>query len=513
MFRVAAFVLMTAVVLTVSAAGALADDALARGVVFADRNGNGQRDPDEPGVAGVAVSNQDDVVLTDAEGRYRLPVTDDTILFVSKPSGYRVPVNKDQLPQFYYIHKPGGSPQLRYTGVAPTGPLPESVDFPLMKADEAETLRVVVLADPQVETTQEIQFFRDDVLSELVGIPAAFGITLGDLVSNQLDLYNGYNDGVGRVGIPFYNVIGNHDLNFDAPDDRDCDETFHRVFGPNYYSWNHGRVHFVTLDSVEWLGDHYRGGFGERQLRWLANDLAHVPADRLIVLCLHIPIVTVSGRDCHDRQKLFDVLADRPRVLALAGHEHLHAHTFFDAADGWHGAGTFHQIICATASGSWWSGPKDIRGIPVADCRDGTPNGYNIITFTGHDYVTEFKPAGLDPAQRMRIYPPGSTGIDDLARRRLLVNVFDGSDRCRVEYSLDGAPFVPMPQVAEPDPLAAALLAGVLDSGKPWARPVVSTHLWGVELPQALPRGTHVVTIRVKDHFGRTYEQSRIFVP
>ena len=511
MYRFATLLLPTIAIWIVSDIASA--ETIARGVVFEDRNADGKRDPGEPGVTGVAVSNQDDVVKTDAEGRYRLPITDDTILFVSSPSGYRVPVNKDQLPQFFYIHKPNGSPKLHYAGVAPTGPLPESVDFPLIKTKSTDTFRIVVLADPQVETTQEIQYFRDDVLSELVGMRAAFGITLGDLVSNQLDLYNGYNDGVGRVGIPFYNVIGNHDLNFDAPDDRDSDETFHRTYGPNYYSWNVGRVHFVTLDSVEWLGQRYRGAFGEKQLRWLANDLAHVPANRLIVLCMHIPIISASGRDCHDRQKLFDVLKDRPRILALTGHEHFHAHAFFDAADGWNGDGSFHQLICATASGSWWSGPKDIRGIPVADCRDGTPNGYNIITFNDTDYVTEFKPASLDRALRMRIYPPGSTGIDDRARRRVLVNVFDGSDRCRVEYSLNGSPFVPIQQAPESDPLATALLSGVLDSGKPWARPVISTHLWGVELPQALPRGTHVITIRVTDHFDRTYEQSRIFTP
>jgi len=499
-------------VLVLAAPAPGADPQTARGVVFEDLNGNGQRDDGEPGISGVVVSNQDDVVVTDQQGRYGLPVTDDTILFVSKPSGYTAPLSKDLLPQFYYIHKPNGSPKLHHPGVAPTGLLPESVDFPLVKCAEPEAFRVVVLADPQPETAQEVGYVREDVLTELVGAEAAFGITLGDMVSDRLFLYDGYNHAVGKVGIPFHNIVGNHDLNSDAADDRDSDETFHRYFGPNYYSWNYGRVHFVALDTVEWLGSGYRGAFGERQLNWLARDLACVPPDRLVVLCMHIPIWTASGRDCHDRQRLFELLEDRERVLALAGHNHLQAHSFFGAEHGWTGAGRFHQLNAAAVCGSWWSGPKDIRGIPVADNRDGVPNGYNIIAFDGGDYVTRFKAASLDRDFQMRIYPPGTTGFNEQARRRLLVNVFDGSDRCRVEYSLDGAPFGLMRQTREYDPLAVAILSGVLDSGKPWARPVISSHMWSVELANELERGTHVVTIRVTDHFRRVREQSKIFV-
>ena len=483
----------------------------AHGVVYEDANGNGARDAGEPGIARAVVSNQDDCVLTDGEGRWTLPVTDDTILFVSTPSGYRPPESPLHLPQFYYVHKPAGSPAACFPGVAPTGRLPETIEFPLLKALPADTFSVVVLADPQPETTQEIQYIRDDVLSELVGTDAAFAIVLGDLVSDRLNLYGTYNAAVARVGIPFYNILGNHDTNQDAADDAGSDETFHRNFGPNYYSWNWGRVHFVALDTVEWQGRHYRGAVGERQLHWLANDVAHVPADHLIVFCMHIPVWTASGRDCHDRQLLFDLLRDRERILALAGHTHLQAHTFFGPADGWQGAGTFHQLNSGTVCGSWWSGPKDIRGIPVADNRDGVPNGYNVITFTGNEYVTRFKPASLDRDFQMRIYVPGSTGLEAPADRLLLVNVFDGSDRSRVEYSLDDGPYVVMTQSPQYDPLALALLTGVLDSGKPWARPIVTTHMWAAELPAPLERGAHVVRVRTVDHFEREHTQARIF--
>src|SRR6476646_10452361 len=55
------------------------------GVVFDDVNRNGTRDAGERGVAGVAVSNQDTVVTTDASGAFRLPGQGTGVVFVSTP--------------------------------------------------------------------------------------------------------------------------------------------------------------------------------------------------------------------------------------------------------------------------------------------------------------------------------------------------------------------------------------------------------------------------------------------
>src|SRR5688572_28562575 len=61
------------------------------GVVFSDRNGNGARDPREPGIANVAVSDQDTVVLSKADGSFALrPGKGYGLVFVSVPTGYRV---------------------------------------------------------------------------------------------------------------------------------------------------------------------------------------------------------------------------------------------------------------------------------------------------------------------------------------------------------------------------------------------------------------------------------------
>ena len=128
------------------------DEQWATGIVFEDRSGTGRRQPGDPGIAGVLVSNGREVVQTDSNGRYALPVDDETIIFVIKPTGYAVPVERGvMLPRFYYIHQPAGTPahlNLRYRGIEPTGALPQSLDFALRKVDEPTRFDVLMFADP-----------------------------------------------------------------------------------------------------------------------------------------------------------------------------------------------------------------------------------------------------------------------------------------------------------------------------------------------------------------------------
>src|SRR5690606_20025686 len=84
------------------------------GVVFEDGNGNGLRDDGEAGIAGVAVSNGRDVVRTDAEGRYALPMAPGQTIFVVKPAGWRAPDGADGLPAFWRQQPLAQASGLRY---------------------------------------------------------------------------------------------------------------------------------------------------------------------------------------------------------------------------------------------------------------------------------------------------------------------------------------------------------------------------------------------------------------
>jgi len=207
-----------------SAAAAPISAATVTGIVFDDTAGDGSRKPDSRGIPGVLVSNGREIAVTDIGGHYSLPVGDETVVFVIKPSGYMTPLEPGtMLPRFHYIHQPNGSPaslDLTFAGIAPTGPLPASVDFPLRRQDEPKSFEVVLFTDPQPETDVEVDFIREDVLAPLRGTRARFGMTLGDLMFDDLSLYGRYNALVGTIGLPWYNIGGNHDLNFEAPDRR-----------------------------------------------------------------------------------------------------------------------------------------------------------------------------------------------------------------------------------------------------------------------------------------------------
>jgi hypothetical protein len=495
---------------------------VARGVVYHDANGNGSMDTGEQGLENVAVSNGEDVVLSGENGRYTLPVGDDTILFVIKPAGYRLPLDDRKRPQFYHIHKSKGSPDLKYPGVSPTGSLPASVDFGLVEVEDSDTFEMLVFGDPQPYTEREVDFFDRDIVDELVGASGfRFGITLGDLVGDDLDLFAPYSSSVARIGIPWFNVYGNHDMNFDASKDRYADETFESVFGPTTYAFSEGRVHFIVVDNVIYPrpgGESgYIGGLTEQQLTFIENDLRHVPKDHLVVLAMHIPLFVPEWREgdayfrMDDRARLFELLTDFPHTLSLSAHTHVQRHHFFNREDGWKGDRLHHHYNVGTTSGDWWSGTPDQEGIPPSIMRDGTPNGYAILRFDGNRYTIDYRVARADSAHTMNLWGPKVVPQREWFNADLYVNFFSGSDSTTVAYRINGrGPWKTMKRVRGGDPHVAALryrwdTTDTLPQGKRPNNPVISTHLWKTRVPKNLPEGRHRIDVRVTDMFGRQF--------
>ena len=485
---------------------------MARGVVFEDLNGNGLREAGEPGLPGICVSNGRAVVQSGEDGGWRLPVDDDTILFVIKPSGFSVPVNRLQNPQFHYIHKPAGSPPLEVPGVAPTGPLPESIDFPLQRYDEPDRFEGIFFADTQARGLREVNFVSHDVVAELAGTTARFGVTLGDLLADGPALLPELTGAIAQIGIPWYNVIGNHDNNRDAVGDRHSDETFERFFGPVYYAFEYGQVVFIALDNVYVKPEGgYARRFTEEQLDFVRNYLAFVPEDRLIVLMMHIPVVA-----CENRRELLALISDRPHTFSISGHTHEQAHLFLDKRQGWEGDDAHHHLINATVSGSWWCGAFDEVGIPHATMNDGAPNGYSIITFDGNRYSIRFKAARRPAEYQMNIYLPDDIDQTTAAETEVLVNVFAGSERSRVEMRLgsEGAwTLLEQTRGIDPECLRMHLQNEFLNEevfGWKMDYPSKTNHLWKGALPALPPVGTHLVTVRTTDMFGQTYTAHRV---
>ncbi len=491
----------------------------ANGYVFADTNGNGKKDRTEKGIAQVAVSNGREVVLTDKNGEYALPVGQDNILSVIKPSGYQVALNQQNLPQFYYIHKPQGSPALKFKGVAPTGKLPRSVDFALLPVREKEDFTALIFGDPQPYTREEVDFFARGIVSEVEGIKEVpFGLSLGDLVGNDLNLFNPYIEAVKKAGIPWYNLLGNHDLDFDAPADSLSDETFEAHFGPANYAFNYGKVHFIVLDDVLYPdprdGKSYWGGFRKDQLDFVENDLKFVPKDHLVVLAFHIPLSEPDGdafRD-EDRQRLFDLLKDFPHTLSLSAHTHLQKQDFFTQAEGWRQQKPHHHYNVGTTSGDWYSGKLNEAGVPVSTMRDGTPKGYAFLRFKGNQYVVDYKVAGKPEEYQMEVFAPKVVEQGRNTSAGIYVNFFMGSERDTVMYRVDNGAWQKMEYQKQHDPTFLHSLqewdyAEELMPGRRPSNAVQSTHVWRGSIPTKLPVGEHTIEVKATDMFGRTFTQ------
>ncbi len=503
----------------------------AKGIVYLDANENGLHDPDEKGIEGVKVSNGVDVVKTNALGQYEIELPPESILFISKPANYRIPLNDVQLPQFYYCHYPSGTPALaqwKWPVIEPTGPLPKTIDFALLEGAVPDEFKAMGFADPQTSTDEELDMMRKDIIDALFGNPyeAKFGLVAGDVVNDNLALYERHNKLMSQIGIPMWNVPGNHDLNPESPNNEYATQTFRSVFGPDYYSFDYGQVHFLALNNVGFKGKGkgYEGHIDAQQMKWIENDLKGVSSDKLIMVITHIPLLTYANNRSFPRtintsnfDQLLSILGRFQYVYAIAGHDTSNSWKVeINHTHGWHGYPFIAHTLAETRGSGWRAGPRDERGVRPATMADGNPNGYYVFYFEGHTVKPKFIPAGGDPRDRLSIVlDPPLFHSDSLAQTHplgldrgvqvdsmfVVVNFFDGEERDQVTISLDGKTAVPMQYIERTDPTYVRQYDKYRGTGDAFPAPHVSSHIWQFLLPRLAP-GLHVVVVNAVDEFG-----------
>ncbi|WP_240097953.1 calcineurin-like phosphoesterase C-terminal domain-containing protein [Thermomonas flagellata] len=369
--------------------------------------------------------------------------------------------------------------------------------------------RILLLADPQPKSAQDMDYLRRDIVAPLQGRHgAALGLVLGDVVDDRPDLYPAVRGVLDGLGLRWLYVPGNHDIDPGAREDAGSLTHFQHELGPDTFAWLAPQASIIGLDDVIAQPGHtpaYTGGLRADQFAFLEHLLPLLPKDRLLVVALHIPLFEEPSRDSFrdaDRARLFALLAPFPHVLVLSGHTHTLRRTAHAAESGWSGAAPLPEFNVGAASGAYWSGVKDAAGIPDATMADGTPNGYAVLTVKpGGDYALAWHAARDPDDAQIGLWAPKVLRRGAYPAWGVYANVYMGDADTRVEYRVDGGEWRPMQKVLRPDPrlLAenarddeAAALRGYDRS--PEAE--VSPHLWRAALPTTLAAGEHQVEVR-----------------
>ena len=337
-------------------------------------------------ISGVAVSDGFSVTTTNDDGFYQIKVTSDTwYIYISLPAEYEVPINEFGQPCFYK----------RYNTVD------RRYDFTLtpLAGGKEKKFALFTFADPQVTNSTNLGRFKTTIplVKEYVtevtstGLPC-YGITLGDILSNSStnnddayrdDMRDGF--AASKWGMPVFQVMGNHDCcYYTANNPIAADETsstynlkaqraHESMFGPVNYSFDRGDVHIVAMRDIVYTSTTtaaHEVGFSLAQVAWLKQDLALVPKDKLVLLCVHIQLL---NRTPNYTQNVLQMLNEYNEVHVLSGHTHIQ-HNYIHKYEGSPYTNIYEHNTCALC-GPWWL--AKVAG-------DGSPSGYNVYVANGN---------------------------------------------------------------------------------------------------------------------------------
>lgn len=472
-----------------------------KGYVFLDANKNGIKDKDEKGIAGISVSNQKTIVLSNQSGLFKIDADENSYIFVIKPSNYSLVGMQGNSNAFFYKIDNN-----------------TNYNFALTPQPIKNNFTALMVGDPQMRGEKPLKAFSDDIVAELLNQNTLFASILGDIADNDLSIYPAEQAMIKTLPYPVYHVFGNHDIYTKATSNTQAASVFSQYYGPDYFSFNEGNVHFVVLNNVVYQGwnntqnknGDYFGGLPGQQYQWLATNLQKVPKNKLLVIMSHIPFLE-KYTNKEAIKKLFGLLQKYPNVLLVSGHLHNIENQFLTKKQLWNGTQPLQSITVGAACGSWWSGPLDERGLPVATCMDGSPNGYFKFNFNRNKYRYSFIAANHREDFQMRITPSTDTLTQgNLHNEYISINIFSASKATKVWVKIND--MEPM--------LASNYTATDLFINKTYAlrrnyddwqpKKTETEHLWRLQLPQNLKPGIHKIQVTAKDINGTNYKAYKL---
>ncbi len=499
---------------------------------------------DEP-VQGAQVSDGVNVTLTDENGWYYLASAKECgHVFVCNPKGYKY-LRKAKYPEFYKTvdtERPSAV---------------EQADFELER-DEATDHTILFLADIQMcGRNEDIRQYEENAVGDInTSISNArkqgkdvYVITLGDQSYNTY--WHSYNIGIPEIHESMnlldpdaiFNCMGNHDNNPKIAGDWAASADYREQWGPTYYSFNIGEIHYVVLDNIEFTNAECKNTFEcnitTSVIKWLRKDLANVSKDTPIVVCMHAPL-------------FYRPQCSKPNVPDPTKYRYNYGSQFYNSVKGFKDVRVFtghahtnytvsylnmtEYNVGAIGGNLWWTG-YFVNGNSV--CTDGSPGGYRVLDTSGKELKTYYKCIGFDNGYQFRCYDLNNCHItasrfapsyknpadidtwlangygfdssdynsDGTPKipNRVLINVFAYDTNWKVEVLEDGKP-LEVSRISGYDPFSMISdgcqrfeKTGHNNSGNP----TQNSHLFLVTAKYA----TSPLSIKVTDQYGSVYTQ------
>lgn len=505
---------------------------------------------DGKGVAGVIVSDGYAFTKTRTDGAYSFrSEKKNGYVFYTIPSGY-MPTTSNNTDKVF--------PTFWKTLTKDTN-TKETVDFTLKKVNNDRHV-MFFFADPQLCDNNGVNWFKELFMPKIKADATACGSTpiyatgLGDL-SWDYYWYQGirftlqsYKDLLvnQQFPMPHFNVIGNHDHDGATPGglettDFNAAGPFRKILGPNYYSYNIGKVHYISLDNIIYLNTgnpdapgcvgsrNYTEALTQEQIDWLRKDLSYVSKDTPIFINVHCPIWSPNSAflsrehlQNHTSAELCEALRPFREVHIMSGHTHINRHLLPS------GYPNIHEHNVASTDGNLWNA-KYWSGKVMSS--DGTPGGYELFTIDGTDIKWEYRSIESDGDAQFRVLDMNkvkeayqsepyktvyslhkskqshTSDFLDFPDNSVLINVYNYDPSWKVEVWEDGTICsVERKLICDPT-MMLAFEVPYYNSKKTissWDGTSLTDHMFLVQCTTA----NKPVTVKVTDTFGNIYSRT-----
>lgn len=436
------------------------------------------------GIANVVVNDGIHFVTTDAKGAWSL--SSDTTLSkfvsISVPAAYNLPQTNGLADKFY-------------VSVGKMSKAGNNHNFVLEKRKSPnDKFYYIAVSDPQVRNEANMKRWKQETVTDLVETintlkksREVVGATLGDLVFDNMPLFNEYKTSLENTGATFFQCIGNHDFDKQFQDLHNMalgtpvygEMVYNKYFGPTDYSFNIGKVHVITIKDLNYVGNkRYIESITGQQIAWLKKDLSYIPKGSLVILNMHAPAWNSIGKDGNVRNaaELQEALKDY-NVHVFTGHTH-----FFQNNEV---SKNLYEHNIGAACGAWWAGW-------VNQC--GAPNGYMIVDVDGTNVKWHYKSTRHNLNYQFKLYNKGRFTTQSSF---VVANVWDWDNSCRVVWYQDDKRMGDMEQFVDSDEERAEQL-------KDRSQAVKTAHLF-----RAMPSdGAKQIKVEFTNRFGEVYTQT-----